>query len=76
MPICIAKTQYSFSDDATKLGRPKDFVLTVKDVEIRGGAEFIVPICGNILLMPGLSKKPAALGMTIDEKTLEIRGLF
>lgn len=76
LPICIAKTQYSFSDDATKLGRPKDFVLTVKDVEIRGGAEFIVPICGNILLMPGLSKKPAALGMTIDEKTLEIRGLF
>lgn len=76
LPICIAKTQYSFSDDATKLGRPRDFVMTVKDVEIRGGAGFIVPVCGNILLMPGLSKKPAALGMTIDENTLEIRGLF
>lgn len=75
-PICIAKTQYSFSDDATKLGRPTDFTIEVKDVEIRGGAEFIVPICGKILLMPGLSKKPAALGMTIDEKTLEVRGLF
>ena len=76
LPICIAKTQYSFSDDAKKLGRPTGFTMTVKDVEIRGGAEFIVPICGSILLMPGLSKKPSALGMTIDDKTLKIRGLF
>lgn len=76
LPVCIAKTQYSFSDDATKLGRPTNFTIEVKDVEIRGGAEFIVPICGKILLMPGLSKKPAALGMTIDENTMEVRGLF
>lgn len=76
LPICIAKTQYSFSDDAKKLGRPTNFTLTVKDVEIRGGAGFIVPICGNILLMPGLSKNPAALGMSIDDKTLKIRGLY
>lgn len=76
MPICIAKTQYSFSDNATKLGRPKDFELNVQDIEIRGGAEFAVVVCGSIMLMPGLSKKPSALGMTIDEKTLEIKGLF
>jgi len=75
MPICIAKTQYSFSDDATKLGRPVGFELNVQDIEIRGGAEFVV-VCGSIMLMPGLSKKPSALGMTIDEKTLEIKGLF
>ncbi len=76
MPICIAKTQYSFSDDATKLGRPVGFELNVQDIEIRGGAEFAVVVCGSIMLMPGLSKKPSALGMTIDEKTLEIKGLF
>ena len=76
LPVCIAKTQYSFSDDATKLGRPKDFTITVKDIEIRGGAGFLVAICGKILLMPGLSKVPSALGMTIDSKTLEIKGLF
>ena len=76
LPVCIAKTQYSFSDDATKLGRPKDFTITVKDIEIRGGAGFLVAICGKILLMPGLSKVPSALGMTIDSETLEIKGLF
>ena len=76
LPVCIAKTQYSFSDDAAKLGRPKDFTITVKDIEIRGGAGFLVAICGKILLMPGLSKVPSALGMTIDSETLEIKGLF
>ena len=76
LPICIAKTQYSFSDDMTKLGRPTGFELNVQDVEIRGGAEFAVVICGAIMLMPGLSKKPSALGMSIDEKTMEIKGLF
>ena len=60
----------------TKLGRPTGFELNVQDVEIRGGAEFAVVICGAIMLMPGLSKKPSALGMSIDEKTMEIKGLF
>lgn len=66
-PVCIAKTQYSFSGDATLLGAPEDFVLDVKDVIVRAGAEFIVVQCGAILLMPGLSKYPCALKMSIDE---------
>lgn len=76
LPICIAKTQYSFSDDMTKLGRPTGFTITVRDVEIRGGAGFLVVVCGSIMLMPGLSKRPSALGMTIDANTNEIKGLF
>ncbi len=76
LPICIAKTQYSFSDDMTKLGRPIGFTMTVRDVEIRGGAEFLVVVCGSIMLMPGLGKKPSALGMTIDATSGEIKGLF
>ncbi len=76
LPICIAKTQYSFSDDMTKLGRPTGFTMTVRDVEIRGGAGFLVVVCGSIMLMPGLGKKPSALGMTIDAETNEIKGLF
>ena len=76
LPICIAKTQYSFSDDASKLGRPTGFTMKVRDIEIRGGAGFLVVVCGNIMLMPGLSKRPSALGMTIDDDTQEIRGLF
>ncbi len=76
LPICIAKTQYSFSDDASKLGRPTGFTMKVRDIEIRGGAGFLVAVCGNIMLMPGLSKRPSALEMTIDDETEEIRGLF
>lgn len=76
LPICIAKTQYSFSDDASKLGRPTGFTMKVRDIEIRAGAGFLVAVCGNIMLMPGLSKRPSALGMTIDDETEEIRGLF
>ncbi|MDE6471610.1 MAG: formate--tetrahydrofolate ligase [Clostridia bacterium] len=76
LPICIAKTQYSFSDDMTKLGRPTGFTMTVRNVEIRGGAGFLVVVCGSIMLMPGLGKKPSALGMTIDAETNEIKGLF
>lgn len=76
LPICIAKTQYSFSDDMTKLGRPTGFTMTVRDVEIRGGAGFLVVVCGSIMLMPGLGKKPSALGMTIDANSGEIKGLF
>ena len=75
LPICIAKTQYSLSDDAKLLGRPQGFTLSVEDVELRSGAEFIVVIAGNIMLMPGLSKEPAAVNMTIDENN-NIRGLF
>ncbi len=76
VPVCIAKTQYSFSDDATKLGRPSGFTLQVTDVQIRGGAGFAVAVCGNMMLMPGLSKRPSAVGMTIDSETNEIKGLF
>lgn len=76
LPICIAKTQYSFSDDATKLGRPVGFTLHVQDIELRGGAGFLVVVCGNIMLMPGLSKNPNALNMSIDSETREIKGLF
>ncbi|MGG7047616.1 MULTISPECIES: formate--tetrahydrofolate ligase [unclassified Campylobacter] len=75
MPVCIAKTQYSFSDDATLLGRAKDFKFSVKDLEIRTGAGFIVAVCGKIMLMPGLAKIPAACGMKIDTANGEISGL-
>jgi len=76
MPICIAKTQYSFSSDANQLGAPTDFNFEVKEVLIRAGAGFLVVQCGDILLMPGLSKIPQASKMAIDENTLEISGLM
>lgn len=60
LPICIAKTQYSFSDDLTKLGAPNDFTVTIREVKVSAGAGFIVAITGSILTMPGLPKKPAA----------------
>ena len=63
--VCIAKTQYSFSDDAKALGRARDFKLSVKDLQIRTGAGFIVAVCGKIMLMPGLPKVPNALNMKI-----------
>ncbi len=74
-PVCIAKTQYSFSDDAKLLGRVKGFKFSVKDLQIRTGAGFIVAVCGKIMLMPGLPKIPSALNMHIDVKTGEISGL-
>lgn len=67
LPIIIAKTQYSFSDDPKLLNAPTDFVVTIKDFELRNGAGQIVAIAGNILLLPGLSKHPASEHMTIDE---------
>lgn len=76
LPICIAKTQYSFSDDPAKLGRPRGFTLLISDLQVRGGAEFIVAVAGSIMLMPGLSKKPSAMGMSINDETGEIKGLF
>lgn len=74
-PICMAKTQYSLSDDATKLGRPEGFRITVKELRISAGAGFIVALTGNILTMPGLPKKPAAENMDIDVNG-KITGLF
>ena len=65
--VCIAKTQYSFSDDAKALGRARGFKLSVKDLQIRTGAGFIVAVCGNIMLMPGLPKVPNALNMKITD---------
>ena len=75
MPVCMAKTQYSLSDDETKVGRPTGFNITVRELKISAGAGFIVALTGNILTMPGLPKKPAAENMDIDEKGI-ITGLF
>lgn len=67
MPICMAKTQYSFSDDPTLLGAPTGFRITVREVKVSAGAGFIVALTGNIMTMPGLPKVPAANGMDIEE---------
>ena len=75
MPICIAKNQYSLSDDPTKLGRPKDFKITVTELNISAGAEFIVALTGSVMTMPGLPKKPSAEKIDID-KDGKITGLF
>lgn len=75
LPICMAKTQYSFSDDAAQLGAPEGFTVTVQDLHVSAGAGFIVVLCGNILTMPGLPKKPAANQMDIDADGT-ITGLF
>ena len=75
LPICVAKTQYSFSDDASKLGAPRNFRITVRDVKVSAGAGFIVIYTGNIMTMPGLPKAPSALNIDIDERG-EIVGLF
>lgn len=75
MPICMAKTQYSFSDDPTALGAPKDFTVTVNSVQISNGAGFLVPQLGNIMTMPGLPTKPAAENVTLTESG-EIEGLI
>ena len=75
MPVCIAKTQYSFTDDQTQLGAPTDFVFHIREFVPKLGAGFVVALSGNMLTMPGLSKTPAAVKMTIDEK-VTITGLF
>ncbi len=75
LPVCIAKTQLSFSDDKNLIGAPPPFDLEVTDVELASGAGYIVIICGNINLMPGLSSSPAAVKMDVDEKG-NIIGLF
>ncbi len=75
LPVCIAKTQYSLSDDASKLGHPKNFNITIKDLTISNGAGFIVAIAGNILRMPGLPKYPAAEKIDINDNS-KISGIF
>ena len=74
LPVIIAKTQYSLSDDAKLLARPEGFTVHVRDIIVKGGAEFVVAIAGNIMLMPGLGKVPAAEHIGVDEKG-EIFGL-
>lgn len=75
LPVCIAKTQYSFSDDPKQLGRAKDFTLNIRDIEVAAGAGFVVPITGEILRMPGLPGTPAANSIDIDENGT-VKGLF
>ena len=75
MPVCMAKTQYSFSDDQTKLGAPRDFTITVRQVKVSAGAGFVVALTGSIMTMPGLGKSPAAFKIDVDE-TGKISGLF
>jgi formate--tetrahydrofolate ligase len=75
VPICVAKTQYSFSDDAKLLGAPRNFRITVRNLKISAGAGFIVALTGDIMTMPGLPKVPAAEKIDVDE-TGRISGLF
>ena len=73
--VCMAKTQYSLSDDAAKLGRPKNFRINVREVRLSAGAGFLVAITGSIMTMPGLPKKPAAFNIDVDSDG-KITGLF
>ena len=75
MPVCMAKTQYSFSDDASKLGAPRGFTVTVRQVKVSAGAGFVVALTGSIMTMPGLGKAPAAFKIDVDENG-KISGLF
>ena len=75
LPVCMAKTQYSLSDDPRRVGRPKDFTVTVRELRPSIGAGFIVALTGDMLTMPGLPKIPAALKMDVDENG-RATGLF
>lgn len=75
LPVCMAKTQYSLSDDQTKLGRPSGFTINVRDAYVCAGAGFVVALTGSIMTMPGLPKKPAAEGIDVDGEG-KITGLF
>ena len=75
LPVCMAKTQYSFTDDQTVLGAPEDFTVTVRDVKVSAGAGFVVALTGSIMTMPGLPKSPAAERIDVDENG-RISGLF
>ena len=75
LPVCMAKTQYSLSDDPSLLGRPKDFDITVREAYVSAGAGFVVVLTGAVMTMPGLPKQPAAFGIDVDESG-KITGLF
>jgi formate--tetrahydrofolate ligase len=75
IPVCVAKTQYSLSDDATKLGKPEHFTITVRDVKLSAGAGFVVALTGDVMTMPGLGKKPTAMVIDCDNDG-NITGLF
>ena len=75
LPICMAKTQYSFSTDMNLLGAPSNHSVTVREVRLAAGAEFVVAVCGDIMTMPGLPREPAANKIHVDEEGL-IQGLF
>jgi len=75
LPICIAKTQKSLSDNPDLIGRPKDFLVTVREIVIASGAGFLVPITGEIMRMPGLPKKPSAGAIDVEPDG-NISGLF
>ena len=75
LPVCVAKTQYSFTDDPTLINAPKDFTLHVKDIRLSAGAGFLVAVCGDIMLMPGLGKNPTAFVIDVDDNG-QITGLF
>jgi formate--tetrahydrofolate ligase len=75
LPVCMAKTQYSFSGDATAIGAPEGFMLPVRDVRLSAGAGFVVALCGDIMTMPGLPRVPAANSIRLDGDGL-VEGLF
>ncbi len=75
LPVCMAKTQYSLSDDPTKLGRPSGFRITVSSASLSAGAGFLVCQTGNVMIMPGLSKSPAAYRIDVDDQGNTV-GLF
>ena len=75
LPVCVAKTQYSFSDDPKKLGAPEGFTVTVRNLRVSAGAGFIVALTGDIMTMPGLPKVPAAEKIDVDGEG-RITGLF
>ena len=74
-PVCIAKTQYSFSADPALRGAPKDHVVPIREARLAAGAEFIVAVCGDIMTMPGLPRRPAANAIDIDQDGF-VTGLF
>jgi formate--tetrahydrofolate ligase len=74
-PVCVAKTPYSFSSDARRRGAPSGHVITIRDVRLATGAEFVVMICGDVMTMPGLPKEPAATRIDIDDDG-RVSGLF
>ena len=75
MPVCVAKTQYSFSDDPSLLGAPEGFTVTVRNLKVSAGAGFLVALTGEIMTMPGLPKSPAAERIDVDDNG-KISGLF